>query len=158
MNTSLNFKELEGRCIKLLNDKKYIYLATAYQNQVRSRVVDYVNKGIQIGFITWENTVKMEHLKKNPLVSLSLDALQIEGTAKILGHPTLTENAAFMELYKERHSSPYKNFISLANSTLIMVEPTLLILMKYADNHLYSDHLDIIHQIAFRKELSPWNP
>ena len=59
--------------------------------------------------------------------------------------------------YKERHPSPYRNFISIANSTLIMVEPALLILMKYEDNHLYLDHLDVIQQIALRKELSPWN-
>jgi len=38
-----------------------------------------------------------------------------------------------------------------------MVEPALLILMKYEDNHLYLDHLDVIQQIALRKELSPWN-
>ena len=158
MDTSLNLEELQKGCIKFLNARKYISVATAYNNRVRSRVVDYANRGLQIGFITWENTIKIDHFKKNPLVSLCVDALQIEGTVKILGHPHLAEHAPFMELYKERHPSPYGNFVSIANSTLIMVEPTLLILMKYEDNHLYLDHLDVIQQIAFRKELSPWNP
>jgi uncharacterized pyridoxamine 5'-phosphate oxidase family protein len=156
MNSSLDFMNVQEKCIQYLNERKFISLATALQNEVRSRIVDYVNDGIRIGFITWENTVKMNHLRKNPRVSLSVEALQIEGTAKIVGHPDLPENAAFMDLYKERHPSPYKNFISLQNSILIMVEPALLILMSYEPDHLLLDHLDVLQQKAFRKELSPW--
>ena len=89
MDSSLNFKELQERCIKFLNDRKYICAATAYNNRVRSRLVDYVNRGLQIGFITWKDTIKIEHFRKNPHVSLRVDALQIEGAVKILGHPNL---------------------------------------------------------------------
>ena len=156
MSGSPDFISLRERCIEYLNDRKYISLATALQNEVRSRIVDYVNDGISIGFISWENTVKMTHLSKNPRVSLSVDALQIEGTAKILGHPNSAANKAFMDLYEKRHPSPYKNFISLQNSVLIMVEPTLLILMTFEQDHLWLDHLDVSKHKAFRKELSPW--
>jgi len=98
MNTSLNSEELQERCINFLNDRKYFSGATAYNNRVRARVVDYVNKGLQIGFMTWDNTMKIHYFKKNPLVSLCVDALQIEETVKILGHPGLAEHARFMEL------------------------------------------------------------
>jgi hypothetical protein len=156
MNTPLDFQELNAKCIKYLNDRKFISVATAYQNQVRARVVDYCNQGIQVGFITWENTIKMDHLKKNPNISLCVDALQVEGTAKIIGHPALPENKGFMEIYEKRHPSPHKNFISQKNVTLIMVEPTLLIQMQYETGHLFLDHLNINQQSAYRKELSPW--
>jgi len=42
--------------------------------------------------------MKIHYFKKNPLVSLCVDALQIEETVKILGHPGLAEHARFMEL------------------------------------------------------------
>jgi len=158
MNSPLEYEKLQEKCIKYLNDRKFISAATGLQNQVRVRVVDYVNDGIRLGFLTWEDTLKMEHLKQNPAISLCVDSLQMEGKAKILGHPGAKENESFMDLYKERHPSPYKNFVSLANTSLIVVEPSLLILMKYENNHLYLDHLDITSKTAFRKELSPWTP
>ncbi len=157
MSSPLEFAELQGRCIGFLNDRKFISVGTSYRDQVRSRVVDYVNDGLQIGFLTWDHTVKMEYMKNNPRVSLCLDALQIEGKAAISGHPGLVENASFMELYRQRHPRPYKNFTSQPNTLLIKIEPTLLMLMKYEDGHLYLDHLDIIRQQAFRKILSPWD-
>ncbi len=152
----MEFAELQERCIKFLNDRKFISVATSYRDQVRSRVVDYVNDGLRIGFLTWDHTVKIEHLKNNPRVSLCVDALQIEGTATISGHPALAGNAALMEIYKQRHPTPYKNFTSQADTLLIKIEPTLLMLMKYEDGHLYLDHLDVIQKRAFRKVLSPW--
>ena len=157
MGSPLEFGELRDRCIGFLNDRKFISVATSYKDQVRSRVVDYVNDGLQIIFLTWDNTIKIEHMKNNPRVSLCVDALQVEGTAAISGHPGLAENAALMELYKQRHPRPYKNFTSQPNTLLIKIEPTLLMLMKYEDRHLYMDHLDIIQQKAFRKILSPWD-
>jgi hypothetical protein len=63
-----------------------------------------------------------------------------------------------LELYQERLPSPYKKFTSIPNALWIIVEPTLLIMMKYEDHHLYSDYLDVVNHSAFRKELSPWNP
>ena len=158
MIQQLEYSKLRDKCVRYLIERKYITLATSYQDQVRSRIVDYVNGGITIGFFTWDNTVKVEHIKHNPRVALAVDNLQIEGMAKIIGHPPLSDHASFMEIYQERLPSPYKNFTSLPNALWIIVEPTLLIMMKYEDQHLYSDYLDVIQQTAYRKELSPWNP
>ncbi len=158
MNSPLNFERLQEKCVKYLNERKFISVATGLENQVRVRVVDYVNDGIRLGFLTWENTLKMEHLQQNPSISLCVDSIQMEGKAKILGHPGAKENEPLMNLYRERHPSPYKNFMALTNTRLIVVEPALLILMKYENNHLYLDHLNVTSQTAFRKELSPWTP
>jgi general stress protein 26 len=153
---AMEFAQLQDRCIRFLNERRYIYAATSYKDQVRSRIVDYVNDGLRIGFLTWDHTIKIGHIKNNPRVSLCVDALQIEGTAAISGHPSVVENAALMEIYKQRHPTPYRNFVSQSNTLLIKVEPTLLILMKYEEGHLCLDHLDVIQQRAFRKILSPW--
>jgi general stress protein 26 len=158
MNSSIDFSELQDRCLKFLNERKYVSLATARENHVRVRVVDYVNDGLRIGFLTWADTTKMDHLKSNPRLALCVDALQVEGTAVIKGHPSLPENAAFMKLYQERHPSPHKNFISQDKTVLIMVEPTLFILMKYERRQLLLDHLDVTARKAFRRVLSPWDP
>jgi hypothetical protein len=157
MNTSLDFEKLKGRCLKILNENNYISLATALNNRVKARVVDYVNLDLTIGFITWTHTEKMDHLKDNPAVSLCINNLQIEGKALVSGHPGLPENRAFGESFQKRNPNPYKNFIAMEDVTTIMVPPSLMILMTYADKHLYSDHLDIIRNTAFRKVLSPWN-
>ena len=74
-----------------------------------------------------------------------------------MGHPGLAENKDFIESYKERHAMPYNNFIGMKNTTLIMVEPTLTIMMVYEANHFYLDHLDLSQETAYRKMLSPWN-
>ncbi len=157
MEKALDFIKLKERCLKILNKNKYISVATAMNNQVRVRVVDYANVELSIGFITWENTVKMEHIKKNPLVSLCIDNLQIQGTANVSGHPQSSENKIFWERYLERNPNPYKNFAMMNNVRTIIVQPTLMILMTYADKHLYSDHLDLVQNSAFSRVLSPWD-
>ncbi len=154
---ALDFEKLKGRCIKVLDKNKYISVATAAGNDVRARVVDFANIGVSIGFYTWEHTVKVDHLKRNPKISLCIDNLQIEGNAVFKGHPRNSENSAFGECFRERNPNPYKNFMEVSDSLLIMVEPTLMILMSYQDRHLYSDTLDLSKGAAFRKVLSPWN-
>ena len=157
MNTSLNFEELKERNLKLLNKNKLISFATAYNGRIKSRIVDYYNIGLQIGFITWKNTAKIEHIKNNPIVSLCIENLHIEGKARLRGHPSLAENRTFMKFYKKRHPTPYNNFIEMENTTLVMIEPILSILMTYEENYFYLDHLDLLQKTAFRKMLSPWN-
>ena len=158
MTTSLDFEALQDKCIKILNKNTLIVLATAYNGHVRSRTVDYINNGMQIGFLTWQDTAKMEHIKHNPRVALCVKNLQIEGQVSVLGHPSLAEHQPFMESYKERLPIPYHNFVPQDNVTLCMVEPALAIVMTYEAQHLYLDHLDLTQRTAFRKELSPWNP
>ncbi len=99
MKEALDFIKLKDRCLKILDKNKYISVATAFNDQVRVRVVDYANIELAIGFVTWENTVKMEHIKKNSLVSLCIDNLQIQGMATASGHPQLNENKIFWEKY-----------------------------------------------------------
>lgn len=157
MITVLSFEELKARNVKLLNNNKLIYLATACNGRAKSRIVDYYNDELMIGFITWQNTVKIKHIRNNPIVSLCIDRLHIEGKATLRGHPSLEENKTFMKYYKERHPIPYKNFIEMENTTLVLVEPIMSILMTYEDNFFYLDHLDLFQKSAFRKMLSSWN-
>lgn len=156
-NQPLDFDKLKSRCVKVLNRSKYISVATASGDAVRVRVVDFANRDLSIGFYTWEHTVKVDHLKKNPKISLCIDNLQIEGTAIFSGHPRLPENSAFGECFRERNPNPYKNFLRTDEAVLIMVEPTLMILMSYENRRLYSDYLDVRDGTAFRRELSPWD-
>jgi uncharacterized pyridoxamine 5'-phosphate oxidase family protein len=157
MNTPLNVEKLKNENLKVLHKNKLIYLATACEGRVKSRVVDYHNEGLTIGFITWTDSIKIQHMKRNPLVSLCIQNLQIEGKAKLLGHPGLEENKEFTELYKERHPTPFNNFIQMENVSLVMVEPLLTIMMIYEENYFYLDHLDVVSNVAFRRALSPWN-
>ena len=157
MNTSLNIDKLKNKKLKILNENKLIYFSTVCDGRVKTRIVDYYNEGLRIGFITWTDSIKVQHIKRNPIVSLCIKNLQLEGRAKLMGHPGLAENKDFIESYKERHAMPYNNFIGMKNTTLIMVEPTLTIMMVYEANHFYLDHLDLSQETAYRKMLSPWN-
>lgn len=158
MSYSLDYNQLQEICVNYLNERKFISVATSYRDRVRARVVDYVNDGLRIAFLTWQGTVKMEHLKQNPRIALCVDSLQVEGRASVMGHPSVAENRRFMDIYKERHPSPFRNFIDQPDILLISVEPELMILMKYERRHLYLDHLDILKQEASRDVLSPWDP
>lgn len=158
MSNSLDYRQLQEICVKYLNERKFISVATSYRDQVRARVVDYVNDGLRIAFLTWKDTVKMEHLKHNPRIALCVDSLQVEGKASMMGHPSLPENNKFMDIYQKRHPSPFRNFIDQPEILQITVEPELMILMKYERRHLYLDHLDILKQEARRDVLSPWDP
>ena len=157
MNQSLNIDELINKNLNVLNKNKLIYCATAHDGRIKSRIVDYYNEGLTIGFITWEDSIKVNHMKYNPAVSLSIENLQIEGKAKFAGHPSLEQNKDFMESYKKRHPVPYKNFIGMKDTILVVVEPVLSIMMIYEHNYFYLDHLDFIQNIAYRNVLSSWN-
>ena len=157
VNAPLNVERLKNENLKVLHKNKLIYLATACESRVKSRVVDYHNEGLKIGFITWTNSVKIHHMKLNPLVSLCIENLQIEGEAKLLGHPRLAKNKEFIESYKQRHPMPYSNFIGMENVVLVMIEPLLTIMMIYKENYFYLDHLDLVKNVAFRTVLSPWS-
>ena len=155
---SPGFDSLYETCVKILDDNGLIYLATADDSRVRVRVVDYANIGLRLGFITWPHTVKMEHLKLNPRVSLCVANLQIEGVASAAGHPGLAEHEELMRIYRDRHQVPYHNFIAMDDVELITVEFALAVIMTYEDGYLYLDHLDLAQSRAFRQKLSPWNP
>lgn len=158
MSESLNYDELQNRCVQYLNERKFISVATSDRDQVRARVVDYINDGIRIVFLTWENSVKIDHLKHNPRIALCVDSLQIEGNAEFKGHPSLRENECLMALYRERHPLPYKNFINQPGMVVVTVEPELMILMSYQKRHLRLQHLDVLKLQAWSDILSPWDP
>ena len=157
MNQPLDFEKLKSKCVKILDENKYISVATAQDGRVRVRVVDYANVDLSIGFLTWVHSLKMEHIRHNPQIALCINNLQIEGRAVMTGHPGLESNRLFIERFQERNPNPYRNFIQRDDVTTIMVEPALMIVMTYADKHLYSDHLDLIQQTATRVVLSSWD-
>ena len=125
MNQSLNIDELINKNLNVLNKNKLIYCATAHDGRIKSRIVDYYNEGLTIGFITWEDSIKVNHMKYNPAVSLCIENLQIEGKAKFAGHPSLEQNKDFMESYKKRHPVPYKNFIGMKDIINAIADPII---------------------------------
>jgi uncharacterized pyridoxamine 5'-phosphate oxidase family protein len=157
MNESLDFDELKIKNLDTLHRHNRIYLATVWGGKVRSRLVDYHNEGLRIGFITWSDTVKVQHIRHNPTVALCIENLQIQGTAKLTGHPGLPGNSEFASAYKERHPTPYNNFIEMDNTIVVMVEPMLTIMMVHEEHYFYLDHLDLVENAAYRKMLSSWD-
>lgn len=87
--------ELKEEIITMLEREKHIVLATCSDGHVTARTISHVNAGMDIFFQTDKRFLKVEQILKNPRVALCAGNLQIEGIAKLEGHPSDSENADF---------------------------------------------------------------
>jgi len=141
--------------MKELGKEKYIILSTTMNNEVRSRLVDFVNNELEIGLFSWISTRKIHDIKNNPHVALCVNNLQIEGRATVY-IDSLARCKKLIELYKQKLPETYNKFRKLNDTCFITIEPTLLIMMKYENSSLFLYHLDVVNDKAYIKKLSDW--
>ena len=113
------FEVLKKECFYILDNNKHIVLATSYNDLVTARTISYVMINEKLYFQTLKTYEKVYQITHNNKVALCIDNLQIEGLAKIVGHPFDNKNNLFLELYKEKHNSAYQKYSSLADEVVI---------------------------------------
>lgn len=88
----LDFEEKKAGAMSAVCAQNDMVLATSYNDKVTARTVYCVSDGKSVFFMTSKAYTKYKQIEKNPSVALCFDNMQIEGTAKILGHPVTDAN------------------------------------------------------------------
>ena len=147
----IDFKALAGEITALLNSTRVMTLATCSQDRVTARSISIINEGLTIYFQTDSQFLKYQQISQNQNVALSMDNLQIEGRAHIMGHPYDHENHHFLEEYKKQHELSFLKYSHLDTERVIKVKPLLMTLWKYYDNHPCREILNFNNLTSKRK-------
>jgi Pyridoxamine 5''-phosphate oxidase. len=146
----LDFSHAEKEVIDYISKNNKMVLATCLENRVTARTMSIIHKGMTLFCQTDKNFIKYQQIKENPNVALSVGNMQIEGIAKITGHPF--ENRFFDETYKMEHESSYTKYSHLKDEVVIEIEPQLITLWKYSEaNQPYRDFIHTGKRQAYRE-------
>lgn len=119
----MEYSYLIERIERLLSLSKNAILATASKDGiVSSSKMCMVSFDSKVYFQTCNTFEKVQNIKENPNVAITLHNVYFKGKAKIVGHPT--SNPIFIEKLKERHPDAYSNYTNLDNQVLIEIELT----------------------------------
>lgn len=117
--------------IRTLEKKEVLLFATCADNRVTTRYMSHVNDGLDIYFMTGTDYLKMQQIRKNPNVAVSVGTYDIEGTAAELGHPLSDE--LFVRLMKEKHPETFKNYASYVKECIVKVTVRSVRQWRYID-------------------------
>ena len=150
VSQDLDFLELKESIITFLEEKSTIILATSSNDRVTARSISFVNKGLEIFFVTWTHHTKSVQIRENANVALCISNLQVEGKATIRGPPFDPNNKEYLDLYKKKHLRYYNKFAKQPETIIITIEPTLIVKLVNIKGDFYRDHLDIAKNNAYR--------
>ena len=147
----IDYNELEKETFEILEKNKHIVLATCLNDKPTARTVSHIILDNKIYFQTDIKFDKCMQIEENNNVALCLDNYQIEGTAKILGHPLNEENERFLNKFKQVHKNSFNEYSALEDEVVIEINPIFIKIWKYIDNKPYIEYLNIIDKVATRE-------
>lgn len=148
---NIDFEKLKGEVMGLLRNKDIMVLATSSNDRVTARSVSYIVLNSSIYFQTDKTFLKCKQIIINPNVALCIDNIQIEGSAKIKGHPFDEENRAFVEEFRKVHNGSFNAYSHMENEVVIEIEPISITLWKYEEGKPLRDFLDLRDKRAYRE-------
>jgi general stress protein 26 len=122
--------------ITVLEAEKTLHLATTAHNHVTIRPMSHVNDGMTIYFQTGRDYLKVQQMRINPNVAISVgeySTICIEGKATLLGHPLDAENRLFAKLYKAKHPQYTDIWSTYPEEIVVKVEIVLAKQWRYID-------------------------
>ena len=144
--------ELEKKeFLENINMLKDIVLSTCKDNIVTSRTVSFINHEFMFYILTSINSNKCKQINENENISLCAGDLQMEGKAKIIGHPMAESNLALSDMYKEKHAEYYNRFARYKFATYIKIKCTYIKQWRTLSGKDYFYSLDLIKEKAIRK-------
>lgn len=148
---NIDFEKLKGEVMGLLRNKDIMVLATSSSDRVTARSVSYIVLNSSIYLQTDKTFLKCKQIIINPNVALCIDNIQIEGSAKIKGHPFDEENRAFVEEFRKVHNGSFNAYSHMENEVVIEIEPISITLWKYEEGKPLRDFLDLRDKRAYRE-------
>lgn len=89
----------------------------------------------------------------NPNVALCYGTSNMQGVAKVLGHPTLPQNAEIRKILKKEMGMNYDEYSVESDPETLLVEITLTKAKTYSRFHCY--RIDFVEQTATRDRSVP---
>lgn len=126
----LDYKVFRKEVDLLLSDVINISIATSYNDNVTVRTVFFICKDLNFYFLTRKSSTKYKQMLKNDKVALCVKNVQIEGVAKLLGHPENEENDAIRNFCVEHGYDDFSRYMKLKNMRLVEVKPSLITVWK----------------------------
>ena len=148
---TLNYEKEKEEVFGQLSQKKHVVLATSLEDRVTARSMSCIVLGEKICFQTDVQMLKYKQLQKNPRIALCADNIQIEGTARAVGHPFDKQNEPFRRAFKERYPHSYAMYTSLAEEEVMEITPSLFIVWKYMEDKPLRDYIDLTLRRAWRE-------
>ena len=124
MPKQLPYDDKYNETINFLKSKDSIVVATSDKDKVAARTVYFVMLNSCVYFLTSKAYDKYKQIVKNPNVALCSDNIQIQGVAKVKGHPGLEENKAILKYFLEKCPEKERNkrYVKHKNTVFIEVE------------------------------------
>ena len=133
-------------------DNREITLATAYKDRVTSRTVSFVNKDLNIYFISWEHNKKVQQISKNSRVALTLSNIQIEGRAKVLGKPTDYQEVG--DLFRAKFSDRWFDaFSQIPDMVLVEIRVENLAKFENINRRFHLQNIDLVNQVVHQMRI-----
>ena len=104
----LPYDELKHEIAEELKKREWGHIATSHNDYVRVGFMRIVSKGLTIWCYTDHRSRKFKQILGNPHIAIGDRDLQIEGLAKLKGHPLDEENKDFIEAYRENQPENYE--------------------------------------------------
>jgi len=120
-------------------------LATSENNHVTSRRMRFIPDGLKLYGWTTRFTRKHKQILANPMVSVCVGFLQVDGVASMKNHPM--DEPDFLKLYKAKLPEAYERSVSdwrEADQEVIEVVPTRIALY-YIQGDEFGPYLDVLN-------------
>ncbi|MHA1504934.1 MAG: pyridoxamine 5'-phosphate oxidase family protein [Candidatus Heimdallarchaeota archaeon] len=154
MRRDINFNKLREEIIEELDENNEIVLSTSLANRVTSRTVSYANDVLVIYFTSWEHNKKILQINANPKVALTLNRIQIEGKAEILGIVTESDYEEIKAIFRKKYSEKYiDTFFTKPEMILVKIIPTSIVKFININKRFHFQVLDLINKNACQMRL-----
>ena len=159
--TIVDYNTITDEIKQTFTQNKEITLATSYNDRVTSRTISFVNKELDIYFMSWEHNKKITQLSKNPKVALTLNNIQIEGVAKVLGSPSKFQEIG--DIFRTKFSDRwFETFSKIGEMVLVKVEVKHIVRFENINRRFYLQRVDlenqVVHQMRMEDKTNPQYP
>ena len=154
MRKELNYDLFKDEIVQIFTANQEIVLATSSNNRVTSRTVSFANDGLEIFFWSWEHNKKIEQIKDNPKVALTLYNIQYEGEAEILGKPLDKRNESYIALFYKKFSKAYvETFSKIPGMVLVRIVPITIMKFERIQNRFHLQKMDAKAKKVFQMRI-----
>ncbi len=154
MRDEPDFDRIKSEVLTLLADNRDIVLATSSKNRVTARTVSFTSKDFDIYFLSWEHNKKIEQIKENPNVALTLKNVQIEGKAEVLGWTYNEEHKEIGDLFRAKFSPEwYDTFSKIKEMVLVKITPEKIMKFEIIYKRLQLQNLDLTNKKVYQMRI-----
>jgi general stress protein 26 len=152
--TKLDFPSKKEELIRILEskDNAVMALATSQNDHVLVRNVLIASDGLDLYFFTWKHSRKCAQIRKNPRVALCTGAVQIEGTAEVLGDLLDEGTKKYTDVIRNKFPDAIKKWEHKPGMVIVRVRPIFAAVGGSADPPCL-EFLDLKKEEAYAE---PW--